>query len=79
MNKYNNYKGWENWLKFYQEKLYEIKQEKLKFQEVWPQKIVSGNFDEIKQVIESLGLEWKEKEVLDFVSPVLWSCGVRNG
>ncbi len=39
---------------------------------VWPEKMAQGNFDEIKNVVLGLGLEWREKEVHEYIQPRLY-------
>ena len=40
--------------------------------EVWPEKMAVGDFTEIEMVVRKLGLEWKEKEVREFIQPKLY-------
>jgi hypothetical protein len=46
--------------------------------QVWPTKMINGDFLEIEQTIKGLGLDWNEQEVKEFIAPELWS-EVRNG
>jgi hypothetical protein len=46
--------------------------------EIWPETFIKGDVTQLKLLIVSLGLEWKEKEVKEFISPELWKGG-KNG
>jgi len=78
MSKYNNHQGWGNWVDAHLERFKEMEASGLKIYEVWPQKMINGDFSEIKQVVESLGLKWQKEKVIDFISPALWSAGIKK-
>ncbi len=39
---------------------------------VWPERLINANYGQMQELIEWLGLEWKPKEVMDFIEPKLW-------
>jgi len=58
---------------YHKERFEEMKAEAgVQVKEVWPTKFVGGDFAEIREVVEWLGLDWNEEAVMDFVSPELW-------
>lgn len=67
--------GWQGWVDEHLKRFQEMDAEGLDIREVWPQEMVSGNFKGIEFVVKELGLEWKEKEVIEFISPALWNGG----
>lgn len=67
--------GWHGWVDEHKKRFEEMKREGLNIMEVWPQMMVLGDFKEIQYVVNELGLEWKEKEVVEFISPKLWNGG----
>jgi len=40
---------------------------------VWPERMVQGNYQQMYETIEWLGLRWKS-EVLTFIDPKLWKA-----
>ena len=40
--------------------------------EIWSQEIIDGNLKPFKTLVDLLGLKYKEKDVLDFISPEFW-------
>ncbi len=67
--------GWQGWVEEHLKRFQEMYAEGLNIREIWPQEMVSGNFKGIEFVVKELGLEWKEKEVIEFISPALWNGG----
>ncbi len=70
----NQREGWLWWVHQHEKRFVEMKQafgDRVKF--VWPEKMLYGDYKELYDTIEWLGLEWKPKEVHDFISPKLWS------
>jgi hypothetical protein len=47
----------------------------LQWRDVRPQKMINGDFTEIKRVIKWLGLPWNKEAVKEFVDPALWHHG----
>jgi len=37
--------------------------------------MIKGSLKEIKEVVEQLELEWKEFDVINFITPALWKRG----
>jgi len=74
MRGHKNRAGWLYWVAQHENRFREMYEAGLKIREVWPHKaIVYADFSELRGVIEWLGLEWNEKEVMEFISPALWS------
>ena len=67
--------GWSAWVDHHLKRFIEIRAVSDNVYEVWANKIIAGDFSEIKNTIKALGLKWKEDEVRDFVDPKLWSGG----
>lgn len=80
MRAYQNSKGWQTWIDAHLVRFDEMISFGLNIYEIWPQDIVEGELCRIRDcVINHLGLEWREKEVLNFISPALWSNAKRRG
>lgn len=75
MRAYNSESGWMEWIETHLNRFEEMKTQKgLNVFEIWPQKMIEGDLTEIRECITKyLGMEWKEKEVLNFIAPALWS------
>ena len=48
-----------------------IKDVGLPILEVWPTKFIEGDFSEICQTVEKLGLKWEEDKIMNFMNPEL--------
>ncbi len=70
----NQREGWLWWIHQHERRFIEMKQafgDRVKF--VWPEKMLYGDYQELYDTIEWLDLDWKPKEVHEFISPKLWS------
>lgn len=68
----NEADGWKWWVNQHLLRFDEMKQAGLQIKEIWPEKFINGNYSEIKETIEWLGLEYKENEINKFIDPKLW-------
>lgn len=66
--------GWIWWVREHEKRFVEMIQEGINVKVVWPERMVDGDYQQMKQAVEWLGLEWKEQEVVDFISPKLWKA-----
>lgn len=62
--------GWLWWIHEYEKKFIEISNTVSDYTIVWPERMVNGDFTQIKDVVEKCGLEWKE-EVIDVMNTLL--------
>jgi hypothetical protein len=63
--------GWLWWVHEHEKRFVEMIQEGLNVKVIWPQRMVDGDYSEIKEMLEWLGLEWTS-EVTEFMEPKLW-------
>ena len=75
MRAYKDKEGWSGWVDWHEKRFKEMIENKLNVREIYPEKIVLGNFDEIKSIVTDLGLNYNDIQVRDFVSPNLWKEG----
>jgi len=40
--------------------------------------MVDGNFEQMQETIEWLGLTWEDEKVKDFISPKLWKSRIKK-
>ena len=66
------WEGWLWWVHQHENRFVEMMQEGLNCRIVWPDRMVDENYQQMEETIEWLGLEWKDQEVKDFISPKLW-------
>jgi hypothetical protein len=64
--------GWQWWVHQHEARFVEMITEGLNCKIVWPDRMVQGDYAQIQEMIEWVGLEWKEKEVKEFIDPKLW-------
>jgi hypothetical protein len=73
MRAFDTAEGWRRWIAVHKQRFEEMKANGLNVTEIWPQRIIAGDFSEIQPLIQRLGLSWDKHRVVDFVSPALWS------
>lgn len=63
--------GWVWWCNAHLERFREMQDAGLNCQILWPERMVNGDYSQLYEVINWLGLEWNS-EVLNFIDPKLW-------
>jgi len=63
--------GWLWWIKQHEQRFVEMINEGLNCKVVWPERMGHGDYEQMYETLEWLGLSWKS-EVLSFVDPLLW-------
>ena len=71
-------KGWKGWVEAHVKRFEEMKDAGLQVMEVWPSKMIEGDYSEIKKVMRWLDLFWDEYNVTEFISPSLWNSKGRT-
>ena len=61
--------GWKWWVRQYEERFVGMLQNGLNCKVIWPQRMVSGNYQQIYELLEWVGLPWKS-QILNFVDPL---------
>lgn len=64
--------GWLWWVHQHEERFKEMMIQGLQVQEIWPERMVEGDYTQIQAMIEWLGLHWEEEQVKSFIEPKLW-------
>ena len=65
--------GWLWWVHQHEDRFYEMVTEGLNIKIVWPERMVSGDYQQMMETVEWLGLKWNS-EALSFVDPRLWKA-----
>lgn len=63
--------GWLWWVHQHEARFVEMIQAGLNIKIVWPERMVHGDYAQIFETVEWVGLEWKS-EVFNFIDPLLW-------
>lgn len=79
MRAYKEYNGWIKWINHHEKKFVEMIEGGLNVKVIWPERLVGGNYEQMYEVIEWLGLTWRSKEVIDFIEPKLWKSRQKLG
>jgi hypothetical protein len=67
----NEEQGWLWMVHKYEEEFRSLIQTKIKYKEIWPERMANGDFKQMHEVCEWAGLTWNDK-ALDFITPLLW-------
>jgi hypothetical protein len=70
----NAYDGWLWWVHQHEQRFIEMITEGLNVKIVWPERMITGDYSQMKDAMEWLGLEWQELKVVEFISPKLWKA-----
>lgn len=73
----DEYEGWLWWVHQHEQRFIEMIQAGLNVKIVWPERMVQGDYRQMMETMEWLGLEWKS-EVLSFIDPKLWKARKRG-
>lgn len=65
--------GWLWWVHQHEQRFIEMIQEGLNCKQIWPERMVDGDYSQIKEMLEWLGLEWGP-EITEFIEPKLWKA-----
>jgi hypothetical protein len=73
MRAHITYGGWDKWVRLHKVKFLEMIDAGLDVTEVWSNKIVEGNYDELQKFLESCNIEFNKDMVDEFVEPEYYS------
>ncbi len=65
--------GWLWWVHQHEQRFVDMIQAGLNIKIVWPERMVTGDYQQIMETMNWLGLPWKS-EVLSFIDPRLWKA-----
>jgi hypothetical protein len=72
MRRYKTREEWRGWIAIHEAKFTEMSNAGLDIKMIWPESMIYSDYSQIRDVIKWTGLEWKEKEVIEFIEPKLW-------
>lgn len=65
--------GWIWWVNQHEKRFVEMIEAGLNVKQIWPHRMVQGDYAQLYETLEWVGLEWKS-EVLSFIDPKLWKA-----
>lgn len=68
---YSNEEGWKEMVRAYEEKFVQMISEGLNCKVIWPHRMVHGDYGQVYELLEWLGLPWKT-EILSHIDPKFW-------
>ena len=71
MRAYSTVEGWMEWIEYHKERWKEM-EDNVHMRYLQADRLVSGDYSELKKIIKWLGLEYNESKIKDFVEPGLW-------
>ena len=71
MDAFSERDDWLNWVREYEKRFVEMIEAGLNCKVVWPERMVNGDYQQMHETLEWLGLEWN-KEVINWIDPLLW-------
>lgn len=72
MRAYKTRSGWLHWVAEHEARFEQMIDAGLDVREVWPQRMIAGDFTEMQMVVNNLGLVWDADGSREFVDPGLW-------
>jgi hypothetical protein len=63
--------GWLWWVHQHEQRFVEMITQGLNVKVIWPERMVNGDYSQMYELLDWLGLEWKT-EALTFIDPKLW-------
>jgi hypothetical protein len=69
----NESEGWLWWIREHQKRFVEMIEAGINIKIVWPERMVNGDYSQMMDTIDWLGLDWDSK-VLSFIDPKLWKA-----
>lgn len=69
----NEWEGWRWWVRKHEQLFVEMINAGLNCKIVWPERMVDGDYHQMMETIDWLGLKWNS-EVMNFIEPKLWKA-----
>ena len=78
MKAFKDEQGWLSMVQEYEKRFIEMIDEKIDHRIIWPERMVDGDYGQIYELCDWLGLKWDDK-ALEFINRLLWSKTIKNG
>jgi len=77
MKAFNDSTGWLDWIHIHEKIFVEMIETGVNCKQVWPERMVYGDYQQIQEMIDWVGLEWN-KELVDIIEPLMWKSQQRT-
>lgn len=74
MRSFQNREGWYKWIREHEKRFAQMYEAGLNLHVVWPERIIHGDYTQMYQLIDWLGLTYKPQEITSFIEPKLWKA-----
>lgn len=78
MNAYETEEGWKSWVHENEKRFIEMITEGINCKQIWPERMVYGDYKQLYETLDWLGLQWSS-DIVDFINPLLWSSRKKKG
>ena len=78
MRAYKNSEGWIGWVHEHENLFVEMIEAGINCKQVWPERLATGDYTQMKETIEWLGLTWKD-DLIKIIEPLMWNSRQRKG
>ena len=77
MTAFKDKEGWLDWIHLHENIFVEMIQAGLNCKQVWPERIAVGDYLQIREMVEWVGLEW-DYNVKEAIDPLMWNSKQRQ-
>jgi hypothetical protein len=78
MTAYKDKEGWLSWVHEHEKLFVEMINVGLNCKQVWPERMATGDYVQIKEIIEWTGLNWDDS-IIKIIEPLMWNSKQRKG
>lgn len=74
----NESEGWKWWIHYHEKLFVEMIENGLNCKVVWPDRMVNGDYSQIIETLDWLGLHW-DSSIINIIDPLLWHSKLKKG
>ena len=78
MRAYKDKEGWLGWVHEHENLFVEMIEAGINCKQVWPERLATGDYTQMKETVEWLGLTWKD-DLVKIIEPLMWNSRQRKG
>jgi hypothetical protein len=72
MNAYSESEEWKEWIHNYEKKFVEMITAGLNCKQIWPERMVTGDYQQLYEVLDWVSLSWNN-ELVNLINPLFWN------
>lgn len=77
MQRHLNATGWFGWVRYQLARFAEMRDSGLNVKEVWSDKLIAGDYSELKDALEWAGLTFDPEIIKSCIDPAIWTRGIK--